>query len=89
MIAYVGTVGSGEAELMAAGRASPETMSAFQSPQGMIQLNVNPDTGYISAQIAGAIDANLLFDTLLALKPAAVRTAEVQEVIDLADGGPV
>ena len=42
-------------------RASLETMSAYQSGRGLIQLNVNPDTGYVSTENAGAVDANLWY----------------------------
>ena len=61
MITFLGAAATGEPELLAAGRASLETMSAYQSRRGLIQLNVNPDTGYISTENAGAIDANLWY----------------------------
>ncbi|HSJ55343.1 MAG TPA: GH116 family glycosyl hydrolase, partial [Anaerolineae bacterium] len=61
MVAFLGAVASQDSTLMAAGRASLETMSAFQSPMGLIQLNVNPDTGYVSTENAGAVDANLWY----------------------------
>lgn len=61
MIVFLGAVATGDPQLLAAGRASLETMSAYQSPRGMIQLNVNPDTGYVSTENAGAADANLWY----------------------------
>jgi GH15 family glucan-1,4-alpha-glucosidase len=61
MIVFLGAVVTGDPQLSAAGRASLETMSNFQSQRGMIQLNVNPDTGYISTENAGAADANLWY----------------------------
>ncbi|MCB0240133.1 MAG: glycogen debranching protein, partial [Anaerolineae bacterium] len=32
-----------------------------QSRRGMIQLNVHPETGYVSTENAGAVDANLWY----------------------------
>ncbi len=61
MITFLGAVTTGDDDLIAAGRASLETMSAYQSRRGLIQLNVNPDTGYISTENAGAVDANLWY----------------------------
>jgi glycogen debranching enzyme len=61
MIAFLGAVASGDPDLLAAGRASLETMSAHQSRRGLIQLNVNPDTGYVSTENAGAVDGNLWY----------------------------
>jgi glycogen debranching enzyme len=61
MIAFLGAATTGDPELVAAGRASLETMSAHQSRRGMIQLNVNPDTGYVSTENAGATDASLWY----------------------------
>ncbi len=45
MVTFIGAVASGDEELIAAGRASLETMGKFQSPLGLIQLNVdfNPE----------------------------------------------
>src|SRR5438552_11864917 len=54
-IAFLGAAASGDPQLIAAGRASLETMSAYQSGRGLIQLNVNPDTGYVSTENAGAV----------------------------------
>ncbi len=61
MVTFLGAVASGDDELIAAGRASLVTMGDFQSPLGLIQLNVNPDTGYISTENAGAVDGNLWY----------------------------
>ncbi len=61
MITFLGAATTGDPELVAAGRASLETMSAHLSRRGMVQLNVNPDTGYVSTENAGAADANLWY----------------------------
>ena len=61
MVTFLGAAAAGDPELLAAGRHSLETMSAYQSAKGMIQLNVNPDTGYVSTENAGAMDANLWY----------------------------
>lgn len=61
MITFLGAATLGDADLLAAGRASLETMGAHQSSRGLIQLNVNPDTGYVSTENAGAVDGNLWF----------------------------
>lgn len=61
MLTFLGAAATGQAEFITAGRASLETMSAYQSPRGLIQLNVNPDTDYISTENAGAVDGNLWY----------------------------
>jgi len=61
MVTFLGAVTTGHADLLAAGRASLETMRAHQSKRGLIQLNVNPDTGYVSTENAGAVDGNLWY----------------------------
>ncbi len=61
LITFLGAVSSGDPDLLAAGRASLETMSAHQSRRGLIQLNVNPNTGYVSTENAGAMDSNLWY----------------------------
>ncbi|MFZ2487371.1 MAG: glycoside hydrolase 100 family protein [Anaerolineae bacterium] len=61
MIVFLGAATTGDPDLLAAGRASLEIMGQHQSRRGMIQLNVNPDTGYVSTENAGAVDANLWF----------------------------
>jgi hypothetical protein len=61
VVMFLGALTTGDAGLLAACRAALETMSAYQSQRGLIQLNVNPDTGYISTENAGAVDANLWY----------------------------
>jgi GH15 family glucan-1,4-alpha-glucosidase len=61
IITFLGAATTGEADMLAAARSSLETMSRFQSQRGLIQLNVNPDTGYVSTENAGAVDANLWY----------------------------
>jgi GH15 family glucan-1,4-alpha-glucosidase len=61
MIIFLAAAATGDPALLAAGRASLETMSRYQSARGLIQLNVNPDTGYVSTENAGAVDANLWY----------------------------
>jgi len=61
MITFLGAATTGDPDLLATGRASLETMSAYQSKRGLIQLNVNPESGYISTENAGAVDANLWY----------------------------
>jgi hypothetical protein len=61
MITFLGAVVTGDPELLAASRASLEVMTAHQSRRGLIQLNVNPDTGYVSTENAGAVDGNLWY----------------------------
>jgi hypothetical protein len=61
MITFLGASVTGEPEFLAAGRASLETMAKHQSRRGLIQLNVNPKTGYVSTENAGAVDGNLWY----------------------------
>jgi len=61
MITGLGAVLSGEAELLAAFRASLDTLGSHQSELGLIPLNVHPETGECSTENAGAVDANLWF----------------------------
>ena len=61
MVTFLGAAATGDAELIAAGRASLEIMGRHQSPRGLIQLNVNPDNGFVSTENAGAVDANLWY----------------------------
>ena len=61
MITFLGASVTGDERLLASGTASLETLSRFQSPRGLIQLNVNPDTGYVSTENAGSVDANLWY----------------------------
>ncbi len=61
IMTFVGAVASGDTDLLAAGRASLQTLGEFQSPLGLIPLNVNPDSSFISSENAGAVDSNLYF----------------------------
>jgi glycogen debranching enzyme len=61
VITFLGAAAAGDPQLIATGRAALETMSAFQSRRGLIQLNINPDTGYVSTENAGAVDSNLWY----------------------------
>jgi len=61
IITFLGAVATGDPDLLATGRSALETMSTHQSPRGLIQLNVNPDTGYVSTENAGAVDGNLWY----------------------------
>jgi glycogen debranching enzyme len=60
-IIFLGAVASGEPELLGACRCALETLGAHQSQRGLIPLNVNPETGYVSTENAGAVDSNLWF----------------------------
>ncbi len=57
----LGAAANGETELIQTIRACLETLGRYQSPNGLIPLNVNPESGYISTENAGAFDANLWF----------------------------
>jgi hypothetical protein len=61
MITFLGASVTGAPEFLAAGRASLETMARHQSRRGLIQLNVNPKTSYVSTENAGAVDGNLWY----------------------------
>lgn len=61
MITLLGAVAAGDPDLIATGRAAIETLATHQSPRGLIPLNVNPDTDYISTENAGAVDSNLWY----------------------------
>ncbi len=61
MVTFLGAAAVGDETLIQAGRHALETLAAFQSRRGLIPLNVNPDTGYISTENAGAVDSNLWF----------------------------
>lgn len=60
-IIALGAVVSGDEELIATVRAGLRTLGAYQSRRGLIHLNVNPDTGYVSTENAGAVDSNLWY----------------------------
>lgn len=57
----LGAFASGDPQLIATARASLVTLGAYQSKRGLVPLNVNPDSGYISTENAGAVDTNLWF----------------------------
>ena len=61
MVVFLGAASTGEARLVSCGRAALETLGAAQYPSGLIPLNVNVETGYISTENAGAVDSNLWF----------------------------
>ncbi len=60
-ITALGALAAGDDRLCQAARASLETLSTYQTRRGLIPLNVNPDTGYISTENAGALDSNLWY----------------------------
>jgi len=60
-ITFLGAVCTGDQELIRSGRAALETLGKHQTGRGLIPLNVNPDTGYVSTENAGAVDSNLWF----------------------------
>jgi GH15 family glucan-1,4-alpha-glucosidase len=61
IVTFLGAAATGDPALIAAGRASLESMATHQSSRGLIQLNVNPETGYVSTENAGAVDGNLWY----------------------------
>jgi GH15 family glucan-1,4-alpha-glucosidase len=61
MIISLGATTSGDPDLLATIRSSLETMGTHQSSRGLIHLNVNPDSGYVSSENAGAADSNLWY----------------------------
>jgi GH15 family glucan-1,4-alpha-glucosidase len=60
-IIALGAFVTGDPQLMATARAGLQTLGTYQSSRGLIPLNVNPDTGYISTENAGAVDSNLWY----------------------------
>lgn len=60
-VTFLGAAATGDPELIGAARACLEMLGAHQSQRGLIPLNVNPDTGRISSENAGALDSNLWF----------------------------
>ena len=61
MITGLGAVLTGDPDLLTAFRASLDTLGSHQSSLGLIPLNVLPETGEVSTENAGAVDANLWF----------------------------
>lgn len=60
-VTLLGALATGDPDLITAGRASLDTLGGSQSCWGLVPLNINPDTGYISTENAGACDANLWY----------------------------
>jgi hypothetical protein len=60
-VTFLGAVCTGDLGLIRSGRAALETLGKHQTGRGLIPLNVNPDTGYVSTENAGAVDSNLWF----------------------------
>ena len=61
VITGLGAALTGDAQLLAAFRASLDTLGSRQSELGRIPLNVHPETGDASTENAGALDANLWY----------------------------
>ena len=61
MITFLGAAATGDPAYVQAGRASLEIMAQHQSRRGLIQLNVHPESGHVSTENAGAVDANLWY----------------------------
>lgn len=60
-VALLGALASHDADLVSAGRASLDTLGRGQSSWGLVPLNLNPESGYISTENAGACDTNLWY----------------------------
>jgi len=60
-IVALGACLAGDASLLTTFRAALDTLGAHQSPLGLIPLNVHPETGEVSTENAGAVDANLWY----------------------------
>lgn len=61
MITSLGAALTGDPGLLASFKASLDTLGAHQSALGLVPLNVHPETGEVSTENAGAVDANLWF----------------------------
>ena len=61
IVAGLGAVTSGDANLQQTFRLSLETLGAHRTPLGHIPLNVDPGTGEVSGENAAGVDANLWF----------------------------
>lgn len=57
----LGAATTGSTELLDVIKASLAILGQHQSPNGMVPLNVNPDSGSISTENAGALDSNLWY----------------------------
>ncbi len=60
-IIALGAAVIGHTELLDVIKVSLATLGQYQSRNGLVPLNVNPDSGYISTENAGALDANLWY----------------------------
>jgi glycogen debranching enzyme len=60
-VTLLAALASKDPDLIAAGRTSLDTLGAKQSPLGLVPLNLNPESGYISTENAGACDTNLWY----------------------------
>lgn len=60
-VTLLGAIASGDADLIQTGRASLETLGNRQSRLGLVPLNLNPESGYISTENSGACDSNLWY----------------------------
>ncbi len=60
-VTALGAIADQNQELIDCVRASLDTLGNHQTQRGLIPLNVNPDSGYISTENAGAMDANLWY----------------------------
>ncbi len=60
-VTSLGAATTGDSSMLGAIRASLETLGSYQSSHGLIPLNINPESGYISTENAGALDSNLWF----------------------------
>jgi len=60
-ITLLGALASEDPDLVAVGRASLETIGEMQSCWGLLPLNVNPESGVVSTENAGACDVNLWY----------------------------
>ncbi len=60
-ITLLGAIASGDPDLINAGRTSLDTIGEAQSCWGLLPLNLNPESGMISTENAGASDVNLWY----------------------------
>ena len=60
-VVSLGAAESGDPDLLNGVRASLQTLTAHQSPLGLIPLNVDVETHVVSTENAGAVDSNLWY----------------------------
>lgn len=60
-VTALGAVATCDETLLDCVKASLVTMGQYQSSNGLVPLNVNPDSGFISTENAGALDGNLWY----------------------------